>query len=360
MLAAGCFSASAQEATTKEVFNPHWYVQGQVGMGHTLGEIKFADLTTINAQVAFGYQFSSVWGARLTVGGWQAKGGNELNDQTFKYDWKYVAPTLNVTFNVTNAIFGFNPNRVVDFTVFAGAGANIGFSNDKAAEVQATMHQTFNTTPDEVNYMSYIWEGTKTRPVGQFGASVDFKVSKRVSLGIEANCNFISDKYNSKKAKNSDWYFNALAGVKVALGKTTKTVAIEPVAPIIQTKEIVRVDTIYIQKDVIAKDPMRRDVFFTIRGSEVSKAEMPKIEDIAAYLNKYKDATVTITGYADKGTGNPNINIKYAKNRADMVAKILIEKFGIAASRITTDSKGDAEQPYDINDLNRVSICIAK
>ena len=43
-----------------------------------------------------------------------------------------------------------------------------------------------------------------------------------------------------------------------------------------------------------------------------------------------------------------------------MVADILTKKYGIAASRIMVDSKGDTVQPYEQNDLNRVSICIAE
>lgn len=360
MLAVGCLSASAQEANTKEVFNPHWYVQGQIGGQHTLGEIKCSGLNSLNAQAAVGYQFSKVWGARLTVGAWQSKGGITMHDTEYKYKWKYVAPTLNVTFNVTNALFGFNPNRVVDFTIFAGGGANIPFGgNDEALAVRQTLLNKYNVTPDQVEFMHYYDVADKTRPVGQFGGSLDFKVSKRIALGVEANCNLLSDKYNSKKAGNVDWYFNLLAGVKVALGATTKTVAVEPVAPTIVEK-VVRDTVVVKQAAPVAKEPIRRDIFFTIRGSEISKSEMPKIEDIASYLNRYPEAKVTVTGYADKGTGNPQINVEYARQRASKVAAVLTEKFGIRADRITVDSKGDTVQPYDINDLNRVSICIAE
>ena len=122
-----------------------------------------------------------------------------------------------------------------------------------------------------------------------------------------------------------------------------------------------------IVEKIVYKDPepqpresIRRDIFFLIRGSEVSKTEMKKVEDIVAYLNKYPEAKVSITGYADKGTGNPKINEGYAKKRAQKVADLLVEKYGIAKSRITVDSKGDTVQPYDINNLNRVSICIAE
>ena len=105
---------------------------------------------------------------------------------------------------------------------------------------------------------------------------------------------------------------------------------------------------------------MRKDIFFTISHSDVSRAEMVKVEDIAAYLNKYPQAKVTITGYADKGTGNAKVNEKLAKKRSEIVADLLVNKFGIASSRITVESKGDTVQPYEQNDLNRVSICVAE
>lgn len=41
---------------------------------------------------------------------------------------------------------------------------------------------------------------------------------------LEGNANITTDKYNSKKAGNADWYFNALAGLRINLGKShTKT-----------------------------------------------------------------------------------------------------------------------------------------
>ena len=87
---------------------------------------------------------------------------------------------------------------------------------------------------------------------------------------------------------------------------------------------------------------------------------MVKIEDIVKYLNKYPDARVSVTGHADKGTGNSQINIGYAQKRADAITELLINKFGINRNRIISNSKGDTVQPYEQNDLNRVTICIAE
>lgn len=379
VLLAGCFTASAQQETaTKEVFNPHWFVQAQMGGQYTLGEVKFGDLLSLNAQVAGGYKFSPVWALRLAVSGWQSKGGTDFSDyktdlknlgvQTYKYN--YIAPTLDISCNITNWILGYNPNRIVDAGILAGLGANIGWNNGEAADLQKKVHP--NGVTDRAHYMSLLWD-KKTRMVGKMGIFVDFHVSRRVDLGIEVNANTLSDSYNSKKADNFDWYFNALAGIKVNIGKVSKRVPVKAsegvgtnAEPVIVEKivekpvEKIVEKIVYKEPEATKREPLRRDIFFNIRGSEVSKTEMPKVEDVVAYMNKYPEAKVSITGYADKGTGNPKINVGYAKKRAQMVADILTKKYGIAASRITVDSKGDTVQPYEQNDLNRVSICIAE
>ena len=78
VLLAGCLNASAQQSQaaeeTREVFVPHWYVQGQVGGQYTLGEVDFCDLISGNAQIAGGYNFTPVWGLRLAVNAWQSFG----------------------------------------------------------------------------------------------------------------------------------------------------------------------------------------------------------------------------------------------------------------------------------------------
>lgn len=106
-------------------------------------------------------------------------------------------------------------------------------------------------------------------------------------------------------------------------------------------------------------EPIRRDVFFRINRYAVTAQEQPKVEDIVNYLNEHPDAKVTVTGYADAGTGNNVINDRIAKRRADAVTKMLKDK-GVDASRITTDSKGARVQPYAENNKNRVSIMIAE
>jgi len=377
MLMLGFLSASAQDVPTKTeyVFNPHWYVQIQpLGVQYTLGEVNFGDLTSFNVQAAVGYQFHHAVGARLAVSAWQSRGGSEytLNNVTkkFKWAWKYVAPTIDLTFNISDLICGFNPQRVFNFGAYIGAGLNIGFDNKEAgvaAQEIAAFHYTpavlatTNNTP-----LSLLWDGTKTRFVAQAGLTGDFRITDNVSFGLEVSANTLNDHYNSKPAGNADWYFNALAGVKIALGKTytSQEVPDNNVRIVEKVVEKIVEKPVYIEKpdpkkDENVREPLRRDIFFTINSTTIAPSEQQKVQDVIDYMNKYADATVTITGYADKGTGNARINARLGQNRAKTVVNALV-KAGISLSRITSDSKGDTVQPFSENDKNRVSICIAE
>ena len=378
LLALGCTAASAQEAKTVNVFNPHGYLQVQIGGQETLGEIGFGDLLSPNVQVGYGYNFNKVVGARVSLNAWQSKAGQEFLGQTYKWKWNYVAPMVDATFNLSNLFCGFNPNRLVNVGVFAGIGANIAWGNDEAATAQSNMktaytnliNSAYGTTTPEANKvaksdpaLSYLWDGSKVRLTGRVGANVDFRVSERVSLGLEVSANTLNDRYNSKKAGNSDWYFNALVGVKVALGETHTTKVIPAPKPV--EKIIERI----IEKPAPAPAPkvesqaveenFRRDIFFPIGNTNIAKSQTTKIAEIVEYMKENPDAKITLTGYADKGTGSVRFNDKIAARRALTVYNTLAAK-GVAKSRMIKQSKGCRVQPFEENDMNRVTICIAK
>lgn len=367
VVALSCVSASAQEADkTVNVFTPHWYAQAQIGGQYTLGEIGFGKLLSPNVQVGVGYNFNQVVGARLTLNTWQSKAGQNVAGNVYKWKWNYVAPMVDATFNLTNLFCEYNPDRLVEVGVFGGIGANIAWGNDEAADAKAAILKSEAAT-EALKYgatpLENLWDGTKTRFVARVGANVDFRVSDRVKLGVELSANTLSDKYNSKKAGNPDWYFNALVGVKVALGETHTTKVIPAPKPV--EKIIERI----IEKPAPAPAPkvesqaveenFRRDIFFPIGNTNIAKSQTTKIAEIVKYMKENPDAKITLTGYADKGTGSAAFNDKIAARRAQTVYNTLAAK-GVAKSRMIKESKGCRVQPFEENDMNRVTICIAK
>ena len=367
VVAMGCISASAQEADkTVNVFNPHWYVQAQVGGQYTLGEISFDKFLSPNAQLGVGYNFNKVVGARLSLNAWQSKAGQKVQNTTYKWKWNYVAPMVDATFNLSNLFCGFDPIRVVDFGVFGGIGANIAWGNDEAADAQKAIlanKTVSNATSVGVHApLEYLWDGSKAHFAARLGANVDFRVSEKVKIGVELSANTLSDRFNSKKAGNPDWYFNALVGAKIALGKTYTTKVVPAPKPV--EKIIERI----IEKPVVAPvkeevkevaEDFRRDIFFTIGNSTIAKSQRNKISEIVTYMQENPDAKITLTGYADKGTGSAAINDKIAARRAQTVYNTLAAK-GVAKNRMIKKSMGSRVQPFEKNAMNRVTICIAK
>ena len=370
LLAISSSSAMAQATYTDQngdeyTFNKHWFLDLQGGAQYTLGEAKFGDLLSPNVQLGLGYQFSPVFGMRLQANGWQSKGGwagfraqKGETPYNAQYKYKYVAPGVDFMFNLSNLFCGWNPNRVLNVTAFAGAGANIAWDNDEVNELAATMKNM------NAYNLEYLWDGTKVRPYGRAGLELAFKVSKSVSLMLEGNANIISDKYNSKKADNPDWYFNALAGVRINLGKsyTKKAKPVEAPAPAPAPKQEYVAPKSEPKPAPVEKkvEEIRRDIFFTINSYKIAPAEDAKIREVVDFLNKNTEAKVVVTGYADKGTGNDVINDRIAAKRAAAVVWMLTKKYNIPSERITEESKGARVQPFAENAENRVTIMIAK
>lgn len=365
-------AAQAEQEVTETVFKPHWYIQGAAGMQETLGETSFGRLAAFNAQVGVGYNFNPVIGARFIVNGWTSKASMDINGYRRDWKWNYIAPTVDITADLVNLFGGYKPDRRISAGIFAGLGANVGFSNGEAADANKDLSNYVYRDVEPVSARPYalsnLWDGTRTRFVGQFGVFFDYAVSNHVKVGVELQANTLSDNYNSKRAENADWYFNGLVSVKYTFGSSTrkqtrKVPAMVYAEPQIVEKVVEKVVEVPVVKEVIKEVPaaLSRDVFFKISNTVVSKDEMYKVAEIAHYMKDNPDSKVTVTGYADKGTGSRALNLRLSAQRSKAVADALINNYGIDASRITVRSMGDDEyQPYNTPEQNRVAVCVAK
>lgn len=353
LLVGGTF-ASAQEKQIKEEgkieFKPYWLMQVQVGAAHTVGEAKFSDLISPSAAINVGYQFAPAWSARVGVSGWQAKGSWVAPRQDYQY--KYLQGNADIVSDLSTLFCGFNPKRVFNGYVFAGVGLNRGFDNDEAVAIDAAGYK-----------MDYLWTKGKFLVAGRLGLGCNLRLNDRLAINIEGNANVLSDKFNSKKAGNADWQFNALLGLTVKFGKgykETPPVYYEPEPVVVeQPKPAPVAEQPQPKKEVVVVQPMKQDIFFALNSARIQDDQFAKINMLAEYLQKNPAAKVKVTGYADVNTGNPKINKTLSAQRAANVSDALKAK-GIAADRIMTDSKGDTVQPYKTPEENRVSICIAE
>ncbi len=351
LLLASTTSLFAQKETEKIEFRSHWYMQVQGGIGHTIGEGKFSDLVSPTAAMSAGYRFTPVWGLRGGFSGWQGKGCWVNPRQEYKFN--YAQLNADATFDIANCLGGFHHKRFFNPYLLAGIGVNMAFNNDEAVAIN-----------EAGNKLQYLWEDSRAFVAGRLGLGMDFRICDAVAFNLEGNANALSDHFNSKKAGNADWQFNILAGISIRFGKghtpKKQKAATTPIPPRNIPKEEPKEETkpvIVPEKKTEKLQPVQTNVFFKINSAVIRPEETDKVDELAAYLQKHPVAKVTLTGYADVQTGNPRINKTLSAQRAQAVADVLMAK-GIAADRITVDSKGDTVQPFATPEENRVTVCI--
>ena len=358
LLSAGVAQAQKVSKSDDTIeFRPHWNIQLMGGAGYTIGEANYMQLFSPAAALNLGWQITPSFGLRLGASGWQGKGHAILNGVE-GYSFNYAQGSLDAVLDLGNLFAGYKHNRVVSPYIFLGGGAAAGFGNGA--------NSVKSVTPGV--YFEYLWN-RMISPVGRGGVGLNFRLSDIVSIMVEANANVLSDKFNSKKAGNPDFQFNALAGLKINLGKPYNKKVVAPVvvpAPAPQPAAPVVEEKPAPQEPAPAPAPVIEEkkieevlTFFELDKYDILPAEAAKLDEFAQWLSKNPDAKVSITGYADVKTGNHPYNLRLSKSRANAVKDYLV-KAGIAPERISSDYKGDTVQPFNVNEQNRVVVSLVK
>ena len=340
---------------TREALKSYSYVELQGGLQMTSTDAKMTKLFTPTASVSFGHFFSPVIGARLHINGWQSKSGFSDVDQYYK--WKYITPDLDVLFNLTNLFsrnkLGSHPLNVMFLT---GIGLNYAWDNNELKGLN--VHST---------RVPLAWDKNRLSHNLRFGLRLETNVTKPFGVSLEVNANSVNDRFNSKTNNSDDWQFTAMLGISYRFGKRyAKPIPIS--LPVVQEAiedqsaaaaivPVVVAEKKKVKKDVTREEPVKiqRETFFNERITVVSDNKI--FEDISKFLKSNKNAKIKVVGYADKGTGTPEMNKVYARDRAANFKNKLVKEYGCDASSIITDSKGDTVQPFpNDNDKNRCVI----
>jgi outer membrane protein OmpA-like peptidoglycan-associated protein len=326
-----------------DFFVPHWKVGIQAGAAYDVGEAKFADLISPALQLTAGYHFNEYLAARLGLSGLWAR--NRYAYPEAKYKWNFIQPAVDLQVDLTNLIGGWDLDRLFSVYAFAGVGAAFEFNNDDAQEADQRFGIDFQK----------LWKDNRWNPVVRGGLGADYQITENIAIGFEANANMLPDHFNSKRGKhnNRDWHFNALLGVKINLGPTHGRVEAQ-YRDIVEPAPVVEKPKQFQDDDAVA---LTEYVQFELNKSVIRSSQYQKIIRVAQYLNSHPDSHVELTGFADKLTGTPTINQRLSQERAAAVAQFLIDR-GINRSRISKYAKGDRVQPFEVNEDNRVTICI--
>ena len=349
-------TVSAQE-DTRDQLRSYSFVEAQGGLQMTATDADMTKLMTPTAAISFGHYFTPYIGLRLHINAWQSKAGFSDLDQYYK--WKYVTPSADLMVNLTNLILK-SPQHVLNVIFLGGVGLNYAWDNNELKDLKLPLSK-----------IPMSWKDDKLSHNLRAGLRLETDVTKALGLSLEVAANSTDDRFNSKLNDADDWQFTTMLGVSYRFSKRYQKPA--PIlTPIIQeviednSADIAPATPAIVEekkpepKAVVKTESLHEEIFYVICKSDPTEGGQAQLQRVADFMKKYKDAKVQIVGYADRGTGNPQINVMYAERRAAECKDALVNKYGCDAVRINIDSKGDTVQPFTENDKNRCVIIDSK
>lgn len=348
--------AGVVSAQKEGMLKSYSYVEAQGGVQMTATNAPMDKLITPTAALSFGHYFTPAVGARLHVNAWQSKAGI-INGEYYK--WNYVTPDLDLMLNLSNIICP-GKTHPLNVILLGGVGLNYAWDNDEL--------KALNADPREVPLM---WDKNRLSHNLRAGLRLETNPAKPLGLSLEVNANSLDDRFNSKTNDSDDWMFTAMLGVSFRFGhkycqckkapEPAPVVKPEPKPepkPVVVEKKTEPKPVVKTEKKAVVKQEavkLHKEVFYQIREN-TDEQPATAIKEVADFMKNHKDAKITVVGYADKGTGNAQLNKMYAQKRAQQFKDDLVKKYGCDAARISIDSKGDTVQPFAENDKNRCVI----
>ena len=369
------FGMSAQEVQNvsngtvylKDKASDHWYIG--LGGGTNLyltkaendADASFGDRLGWMGQLEVGRWNSPVWGTRLVIDGGHIK---HVANVPFGPEQNWLGGHLDIMWSMTNALGGYNADRVWNLAPYLGIGYMYGLDEDWKKP---------NPNGDTFKFQNQ----SLTYNVGLIN---NFQISRSVALFLELGWRVMQESFDGSPTSGDYDYDSMLtgtAGIKFGLGKQDFTPAELMDYNLINDLNS-QINRLRAENEELRKRPescpdcpevapavtesvyVPNVVFFRIDSYKIDKGQQVSVYNTAEYLKANPNATVKIVAYADRQTGTPAYNLALSEKRAKAVADALTSEYGIDSSRISVDWKGDTEQPYAENDWNRVAIFFAE
>lgn len=363
------------EVKTNRFFD-NWFLGlsagGQMYFGDHNKQQEFGDRISPYFQGYIGKWFTPGIGVRAGIDGFKIVGltqngshstgerydkipwdGYWLTNQEFNY-WHVRG---DVMFNLTNIFAGYKPNRFYNVSPYVGLGWMVSTETPVEREVSANLgiYNSFrlanalDLTLDVRGAMvndRFDGETGGRKDEGQLSASLGlvYRFNKRdwdrpstvkiTESYDEAELRSILDRLKQLEADN-----DALRKLLADAKDTTIT-------------------NINVKKNMLAAPIL---VTFPINKSTVSNEARVNLGFFAKLIHDTNPSFVyTITGYADEGTGTPEINERLSRERADAIYNVLVNEFKVNPNQLKKFHKGGVANMY-YNDprLSRAVITIA-
>ena len=350
LLAGACTSINAQEA--ENYYTKKWtdniFVGAGVGAMSVLND--GVNAPTFNFNISLGKYITPTWGVRGQVSGlWQ-----KLEEQDhFEGDTKTFAElNFDAMLNVTNLFGGYNPERVVDFYLFAGPTMNFAKAVDSKIvdKVGGTTEYTYSE------------HGLKTRFGATAGLGLGFNVNEKWAINLEGRFgvtpSIFGDASDCRKAEATG---RLTIGASYTFGGKKFAKVADRVVEKVVEKEVIKEVPVEVVKEVIKEVPSAASaaIFFKIGKSVISPEGMVNVKLMAKTMKSNPTTKYKVAGFADKATGSVAGNQTLSEKRAQAVYDALIAE-GISADRLEKVAMGGTDPMFEKGYLNRVVILEVK
>lgn len=367
----GDFTETVEYSTDKfkvetNRFWSNWFVSAGGGVNLYFGDhdkqVKFGKRLAPAVDVAIGKWFTPGIGVRFAYSGLSVKGATQTGIHSTgeevpgkggygywltKQKFNFFNFHLDAMFNMSNLLFGYNPNRVYSLSPYVGLGVMKTNDTPKATEI-----------------------------AGHFGLMNSFRLCDALDLNLDIRGTLVSDAFDGEAyGRGGEGMLSATVGLTYKFKKRGWDKA----------KTVVRIDNRAINalrqqladaeaendrlkralaegnrqkaKEIVTKASANL-VTFPIGKATLSNEARANLSLLAEAI-KAGDGNVvyTITGYADAGTGSKRINERLSKRRAEAVRDCLVKEFGVSESQLRVDHKGGVDNMfYDDPRLSRAVI----
>ena len=327
--------------------------------------------------LSLGKWFSPVWGARVQGGLWKANFDTRHSKGTWDaqgnaigsiadYDKNVGQIRLDAMYNISNAIWGYNPDRLFNLSVFAGPGITIAKS---ANGMISTNGNTWQRVPAGE-------EKTRAYVNGSVGLQGKFNVNEYIDIDVEARGELAASYLGYLSTAHTVGGIYVGAGVTYTFGgkkfvpyvsKIEKDALNDEINKYRSELEQAQTDlansknaaataqpvTQEVVKEVQVAGP--RAVFFKIGSAKLDDYGKVNIQMAAKVLKANPDKKYKVAGYADKATGSAPFNQKLSEKRAQVVYDALIAE-GVDKDQLELVGFGGTENMFGKDYLNRCVI----
>lgn len=349
-------------AVVTNKFWDNWFISAGVGGSVLMGDFdtnvgNFGQRISPTINIAVGKWFTPGIGGRLQYSGLQARGfaPSALTDYTtgdmvdggYKQRFNYMNLHADAMFNL-NALFGgYNPNRVYEIIPYVGFGFTHSYTeaHRQCMSANAGLLNRFRISDAwDINLELSIVGMEDKFDAGLGGKGYDGVVSATVGVTYRfAKRGFDKPKPQLISESELDHMRNKIK--EMAAEKQQLTSALDQAKKDAAQKPEPQV--------IVKQDVTPRTVFFTIGSAKVSKRESMNLSYMAETMKNNPESTYVVNGYADSATGTPEFNQQLAKKRAEAVIKVLVDEYGVDASRLSV-GKTEAVDSFGEPILNRV------